>query len=249
MVGMPKKSDFRQYAHANPCKKIGMEIPETYSCNKYPPAQFVDVGCGYGKFLIKIGQMFPDKTIYGMEIRDKVAEYVQLKIKELQRLEEINDKLRKDGKNCDYLTNVHVIRTNAMFFFPHFFKVASLQKIFILFPDPHFKARKHKFRMISPQTIPFYHYCLEKGGRLYVSTDVTELFEDMVYNLEASNLFTKVADEVAKEDTCFELIGTETDESSRAGSRVEVIHKAIFEKKENFNFYLKKNTESRPKSS
>lgn len=45
--------------------------------------------------------------------------------------------------------NVGVVRGNAMKFLPNYFERGQLSKIFFLFPDPHFKVRKHKARIIS----------------------------------------------------------------------------------------------------
>jgi tRNA G46 methylase TrmB len=41
------------------------------------------------------------------------------------------------------------LRANTMKFLPNFFTKAQLNKIFLCFPDPHFKARKHKARIVS----------------------------------------------------------------------------------------------------
>lgn len=36
----------------------------------------VDIGCGYGGLMFELTKEFPDKMILGMEIRDKVTNYV-----------------------------------------------------------------------------------------------------------------------------------------------------------------------------
>lgn len=57
--------------------------------------------------------------------------------------------VREAGHVAGGYQNISVIRTNAMKFLPNFFEHGQLSKIFFLFPDPHFKARKHKARIIS----------------------------------------------------------------------------------------------------
>jgi tRNA (guanine-N7-)-methyltransferase len=47
---------------------------------------------------------------------------------------------------------------------PHFFKRQQLSKMFFLFPDPHFKRKKHKARIISPTLLSEYAYYLRDGG-------------------------------------------------------------------------------------
>jgi tRNA (guanine-N7-)-methyltransferase len=64
-----------------------------------------------------------------------------------------------------------------MKFLPNFFHKSQLTKIFLCFPDPHFKARKHKARIISPTLVAEYAYVLREGGKVYVVTDVQDLYE------------------------------------------------------------------------
>lgn len=83
-----------------------------------------------------------------------------------------------------------------MKFLPNLFHKSQLTKIFLCFPDPHFKARKHKARIISPALIAEYAYVLREGGRVYVVTDVQDLYEwfRMSFESEAGReLFSEVA--------------------------------------------------------
>ena len=41
--------------------------------------------------------------------------------------------------------------------------VPQLTKMFFLFPDPHFKKAKHKWRIISPTLLSEYAYALQEG--------------------------------------------------------------------------------------
>lgn len=70
--------------------------------------------------------------------------------------------------------NISAIRANTMKFLPNFFARHQLSKIFICFPDPHFKARKHKARIVSETLNAEYAYVLRPGGLLYTITDVEE---------------------------------------------------------------------------
>jgi tRNA (guanine-N7-)-methyltransferase len=70
--------------------------------------------------------------------------------------------------------NISAIRANTMKFLPRFFGHHQLSKIFICFPDPHFKARKHRQRIISSSLNAEYAFVLKPGGLLYTITDVEE---------------------------------------------------------------------------
>ncbi|EED24281.1 methyltransferase-like protein 1 [Talaromyces stipitatus ATCC 10500] len=70
--------------------------------------------------------------------------------------------------------NISAIRANTMKFLPRFFAHHQLSKIFICFPDPHFKTRKHRQRIISSSLNAEYAFVLKPGGLLYTITDVEE---------------------------------------------------------------------------
>jgi tRNA (guanine-N7-)-methyltransferase len=82
-----------------------------------------------------------------------------------------------------------------MKFLPNFFEKAQLSKIFFLFPDPHFKQRKHKARIISPTLLAEYAYALRVDGILYTITDVKDLHLWMVKHLDEHPLFERISDE------------------------------------------------------
>ncbi|WUR02189.1 tRNA (guanine-N(7)-)-methyltransferase (TRMB) [Vairimorpha necatrix] len=213
MEGNISKRDYRQRAHSNPFKDSEITIPSSPASvdwshrfqNGLPPS-FLDIGCGYGKFLMKEGT----HNILGLEIRDKVFEYVKAKISELN------------------LTTCSVMKTNALLFLPNIFHKYSLDKIFILFPDPHFKRRKQKGRVVCRQMIHIYEYLLSSKGRLYISTDVVSLFEDMKETILGSNLFIQIFDEV---DPYYEKTFKDTDEALRAGVKTGATYAGIFIKK------------------
>lgn len=113
--------------------------------------EFADIGCGYGGFLVTLGEMFPDRLAIGMEIRVKVSDYVMDRIKALRSLH--------PGK----YNNIACIRTNAMKYLPNYFVKHQLDKMFFLYPDPHFKKAKHKWRIINQALLSEYAYVLRKG--------------------------------------------------------------------------------------
>ena len=83
-----------------------------------------------------LSPLFPDTLMLGMEIRIKVEDYVRKRIDALR--------VQHPGQ----YQNVSVLRTNAMKFMPNYFTKGQLTKMFVLFPDPHFKKSKHKRRLI-----------------------------------------------------------------------------------------------------
>jgi tRNA (guanine-N7-)-methyltransferase len=122
--------------------------------------EFADIGCGFGGLTIALAELFPTKVVLGMEIRHQVTAYVRDRIAALRLL--------KPGS----FQNASVIRGNAMKFLTNFFAKGQLSKLFFCFPDPHFKSRKHKQRIISTTLLAEYAYVLRPGGIVYCITDV-----------------------------------------------------------------------------
>lgn len=115
--------------------------------------EFADVGCGYGGFLVTLGELYPEKYALGLEIRVKVSDYVMDRIKALREL------------NHGKYGNIACLRTNAMKYLPNFFQKGQLSKMFFLYPDPHFKKAKHKWRIINMSLLTEYAYVLREEVR------------------------------------------------------------------------------------
>ena len=140
----------------------------------------------------------------GLEIRSQVSTFVAEKIKAL----------RAQNPGGPY-QNTACLRANTMKFLPNFFRKGQLSKVFICFPDPHFKARKHKARIVSTTLNSEYAYVLRPGGIVYTITDVEALHEWMVEHLEAHPSFERVSKEEEEKDECTKIMATETEESKK----------------------------------
>jgi tRNA (guanine-N7-)-methyltransferase len=122
-----------------------------------------------------------------MEIRVQVSQYVEDRIAALR----VTSSETSTTPSASY-QNVSIVRANAMKFLPNYFAKHTLSAIFFLFPDPHFKSRKHKARIISPTLLAEYAYVLRPGGTVYTITDVQDLHEWMKSHLDAFPLFEAV---------------------------------------------------------
>ena len=160
--------------------------------------EFADVGCGFGGLLVALAPLFPESLMLGkwslgrnlplaygykqgLEIRVQVSQYVRDRIAALRA-----------NTTGGSFQNVSVTRTNCMKFLPNYFAKHSLSSIFFLFPDPHFKLRKHKARIISPTLLAEYAYILQPGGTVYTITDVEDLHKWMKSHFGAFPLFEAV---------------------------------------------------------
>lgn len=220
-TSMPQKKFYRQRAHSNPMAHHEFDYPvcpdEMDWSELYPhffkesssdsehttKVEFADIGCGYGGLLVELSTLFPDRLMLGMEIRVKVSDYVRDRIKALRESD--------PGK----YQNIACIRGNAMKYLPNFFTKGQLSKMFFLFPDPHFKKNKHKWRIISPTLLAEYAYTLKIGGLVYTNTDVEEVHLWMVKHFTEHPLFTRVSEEELAEDIIVGRLGTCTEEGKK----------------------------------
>jgi tRNA (guanine-N(7)-)-methyltransferase len=134
-----------------------------------------------------------------------VTEFVQDRIRALRAQNATDNKYQ----------NIACIRGNTMKFLPNFFKKSQLSKIFICFPDPHFKTRKHKQRIVSTPLCSEYAFALRPDGILYTITDVESLHEWMVEHLDAHPAFERIPNEQLEDDECVKTMKFETEESKK----------------------------------
>ncbi|MCL4144264.1 UNVERIFIED_CONTAM: hypothetical protein GTU68_051774 [Idotea baltica] len=169
MAKPPQKKYYRQRAHSNPMADHSFEYPVTpidFNWSEVFPkhftsevqekakkVEFADIGCGYGGLLVALSPIFPETLMLGMEIRVKVSDYVMDRI----------STLRESAKDTGGYQNIACIRTNAMKYLPNYFSKGQLSKMFFLFPDPHFKRSKHKWRIINQTLLAEYAFVLRQG--------------------------------------------------------------------------------------
>ncbi|XP_041747704.1 tRNA (guanine-N(7)-)-methyltransferase isoform X2 [Coregonus clupeaformis] len=125
-VSMPQKRYYRQRAHSNPMADHTFEYPvcpedmdwsqlypeffsDHQSTKKAAQVEFADIGCGYGGLLVELSPLFPNQLILGLEIRVKVSDYVQDRIRSLRAAE------------TGSYQNIACLRSNAMKYLPNFF--------------------------------------------------------------------------------------------------------------------------------
>ncbi|KAJ7274572.1 putative methyltransferase [Mycena haematopus] len=213
---LPQKKHYRQRAHANPFSDHSLDYPHAPDAVDWAvyfpaipgPPEFADVGCGFGGLLIALAPLFPETRILGLEIRVQVSQYVQDRIAALR--------VTPDAPT--HYQNISIVRANAMKFLPNYFAKHSLSALFFLFPDPHFKQRKHKARIISPTLLAEYAYALRPGGIVYTITDVQDLHEWMKSHLDAFPLFESVSEEQLRAEgkgSVVDAVYTSTEEGKK----------------------------------
>ena len=147
---------------------------------KSPNLPFIiDIGCSKGTWALEMCTDNENTNIVGLEIRKPVVEYA---------LE------RRDKRG---LTNVHFIQTNANVDIERIIKdiqqTSSVEMICIQFPDPHFKAKHKKRRVVNELFVNTLSDLLSKGSKIFLQSDVDEVILDMILSFSLSPSF-EIAD-------------------------------------------------------
>jgi tRNA (guanine-N7-)-methyltransferase len=136
----------------------------------------LDIGCGKGEFLLQMAQLQPEWNFLGVEIRRPVVDYA------LQR---------RDGAS---LSNLHFLFGNVSADFPQLLAglpPQRLQRVTIQYPDPWFKKRHQKRRVVQPELVAALAEHLPVGGDIVVQSDVEAVAQEMCDRIAAHPAFRR----------------------------------------------------------
>ena len=111
----------------------------------------------------------------------------------------------------------------------------QLEKIFFCFPDPHFKAKNYRRRIITELLLDEYAYVLGSGAKLYCVTDVEELHLWHVAKCSAHPAFERVGgedEELRRADPCVNAMLEETEEGKKVSRMNGNKYFAVFRRRE-----------------
>lgn len=135
--------------------------PVSFADHFPDPAQplVVDLGCGKGRFLRAQAAAHPDRNHLGVD-------------RLLGRLRSIDRHARRAG-----LTNLRLLRFDALYTVLHLLPPASVSTYFIFFPDPWPKEKHHRHRLFQTPFMDAVARTLRPGGELHAATDHLPYFD------------------------------------------------------------------------
>jgi tRNA (guanine-N7-)-methyltransferase len=122
----------------------------------------IEVGSGKGLFLATTSAANPDHNYLGIEILAKYAAHSAVRLTEAS------------------VDNAMMISGNAEPLFAERIDRESLEAVHVYFPDPWWKKRHRKRRVLNETSVPTFSRALTPGGRLHFWTDVLDYFETTV---------------------------------------------------------------------
>jgi tRNA (guanine-N7-)-methyltransferase len=116
----------------------------------------LEIGCAEAQFLFERARRWPDRSYVGLEIREPLVEQVN----------------RRAAAEC---LPVHAILCNANVHLGELFAPGSVDRIYVNFPDPWFKRRHHRRRMIDDALVSAIHRIAAPAAEVLVQSDVWEI--------------------------------------------------------------------------
>jgi tRNA (guanine-N7-)-methyltransferase len=136
----------------------------------------VEIGCAEAQFLFERAARDPERTFVGLEIRQDLVAFV-------------NRKAREAG------VPVHAVFCQAQLHLVEIFEPASVDRVYINFPDPWFKRRHQKRRMVDAVLVDGVARVTRPGAEVFVQTDVWDIALDAMSSIERDGRFGNAAGE------------------------------------------------------
>ncbi|AAP99316.1 MULTISPECIES: tRNA (guanosine(46)-N7)-methyltransferase TrmB [Prochlorococcus] len=136
----------------------------------------LDIGCARGKFLIDMAADNAQWNFLGVEIREPLVFAAEKERIELG------------------LTNLRFFFCNANISLEKWFlslENGQLKRVSIQFPDPWFKKRHRKRRVLNQSFLFLLAQSLDIGSELFIQSDVISVMDEMTEIIELSHFFDR----------------------------------------------------------
>ena len=171
----------RVHQHVNPLAPYyrftpkPLEIEKIFADPDLP--LLIDIGCARGRFLLKMAEVEKNQNFLGIEIREPL-------VNEANRL--------RDEQN---LGNLHYEFCNAMIALDRLLEklpVNRLDQVTIQFPDPWFKKKHAKRRMVNSSLVETIANHIGNSGKVFVQTDIEFLAGEMFELFRENKSFNEI---------------------------------------------------------
>lgn len=134
----------------------------------------LDIGCARGKFLMEMASSNRNWNYLGFEIRESLV-------------------LSAEKERIDLgINNLRYLFCNANVSLPGWLsslKTNQVKVVSIQFPDPWFKLRHKKRRVINDSLIDLLARNLDEGSKIFIQTDVVDVMKEMSNIIDLSQYF------------------------------------------------------------
>ncbi len=166
--------------HVNPLSQffqLPLSLPNKnllFSKSHYPI--HIDIGSAKGEFLIALATKYTDWNFMGLEIREPLVRMSEKKRKKLEL------------DNLKFLfCNVNVSLDEWL----SDLDCGQLKRVSIQFPDPWFKRKHFKRRVLNINLLQSIAKNMSKDGEIFIQSDIFKLFESMTNMIDKSRYFNR----------------------------------------------------------
>eukprot|EP01031_Cornospumella_fuschlensis_P030304 gene30304-36616_t len=158
--------------HVNPLSSTyqkPLELSSTWLKDAYPDPKLplvLDIGCAKGSWVLDMAAQHSHMNFLGLEIRRPV---VELCMRRKQHRKIANAHFLPSNANVDLETLLQSLHSQHV----------DIQCVTIQFPDPHFKLKHRKRRVVNEQLVNLLAKKLVPGCKVFFQTDIEELAYDM----------------------------------------------------------------------
>lgn len=149
-----------------------LDLPNLF--NQTQPVT-LEIGFGNGETLSQLAETQPEQNFLGVEVHGPGVGHLMIRLAEHE------------------LTNVRILKTDAMELLRHHINAASLSRILLYFPDPWHKRKHNKRRIVQEEFSELAFRTLAAGGILHMATDWEDYAKQMMSVLSSHKGFLNKA--------------------------------------------------------
>jgi len=166
--------------HVNPLSQffqLPLSLPSKnilFEKSHYPI--HLDIGSAKGEFLIELATKYPDWNFVGLEIREPLVSLCEKKRRKLE------------------LTNLKFLFCNVNVSLDEWLSdldFGQLKRVSIQFPDPWFKRKHFKRRVLKTNILNSIAKAMSKDGEIFIQSDIFKLIEYMTNTIDKNRYFTR----------------------------------------------------------
>jgi len=166
--------------HVNPLSQffqLPLSLPSKnilFEKSHYPI--HLDIGSAKGEFLIELATRHPDWNFVGLEIREPLVSLCEKKRRKLE------------------LTNLKFLFCNVNVSLDEWLSdldFGQLKRVSIQFPDPWFKRKHFKRRVLKTNILNSIAKAMSKDGEIFIQSDIFKLIEYMTNTIDENRYFTR----------------------------------------------------------
>ena len=173
----------------------------------------IDIGCAKGYFLMQMAEIQPGWNFLGLEIREPL----------------VNQALQQRDRAA--LGNLHFLFCNVNTSLAGLLESLPadvLKQISIQFPDPWFKKRHQKRRVVQPELVQCLAKFLPADGRVVLQSDIREVAQEMCDRFSENTTFHRSQTDWLSDSP----FPAQTDREQLTLEKEHAVYRAIFLKEE-----------------